>query len=90
MPEEVLFETESKQSRTDVAEMLRSIASKVESGDLTLRAGDQSVSLDIPRRPTFEIKVERETSATGPSELGLELELEWNEGEGDDGELSIE
>ncbi|MFC6989101.1 amphi-Trp domain-containing protein [Haloplanus sp. GCM10025708] len=90
MPEEILFETESKRSRDDVAEMLRSIATKVERGDLTLRAGDQSVSIDIPQQPTFEVKVERETSATGPSELGLELELEWTEGEGGDGDLSIE
>jgi amphi-Trp domain-containing protein len=90
VPEEVLFKTESKQDRNDVAEMLRTIASKVEAGEVTLRAGDQSVTLDVPTRPTFEVKVERETSATGPAELGLELELEWTEGDESDGELAIE
>lgn len=92
MPEEILFSSESKQSRAEVAAYLRDIADKLESGGpITLNAGDQSISVTPPARVEFEVEVEREGPAGGPGELGLELELEWNEDAPDDGgELSIE
>jgi amphi-Trp domain-containing protein len=93
MPEEVLFETEHTESRADVATTLRTVADRLEAGEeLTFSAGDQSVSVVPPARPTFEVKVERETaSGGGPAELSVEFELEWDEGAGEsDGRLSIE
>ena len=87
MPEEILFETESTQTRTAVADYLRTVADRLEAGGgLTLEAGGQSVSVDPPERPTFEVKVERETpSGGGPGELSVEFELEWREGDGEQG-----
>jgi amphi-Trp domain-containing protein len=92
MPEEVLFETESMRSRSEVAAYLRDVADALESdGAVTLKSGDQSVSVTPPNRVEFEVKVEREGPASGPGELGLELELEWDEDAPADGEeLSIE
>ncbi|NHN59455.1 MULTISPECIES: amphi-Trp domain-containing protein [Halorussus] len=86
MPEEVLFKSENRLSRDDVAAYLRTVAEKLESGgDLTLSAGDQSVTLDPPAQPTFEVKAERETpGGGGPGELSVEFELEWDE-DGDGG-----
>jgi amphi-Trp domain-containing protein len=92
MPEEVLFETESMRSRSEVAAYLRDVADALESdGAVTLTAGEQSISVTPPNRVEFEVKVEREGPASGPGELGLELELEWDEDAPDDGEeLSIQ
>lgn len=93
MPEEVLFKSESRESRAVVADYLRSIADKLEAGEaVTLSAGDQSITLDVPSQPTFEVKAERETSKSGGSpELSLELELEWDEDAPDgDSSLSVE
>lgn len=93
MPEEVLFETERTENRADIAATLRSVADKLEAGeDLTFTAGDQSITVGPPARPTFEVKVERETErGGGPGELSVEFELEWDEGAGEgDGRLSIE
>jgi amphi-Trp domain-containing protein len=97
VPEEVLFETENRTSRRDVAESLRTVAEKLELGEaVVLSAGDQSVTLDPPAEPTFEVKAERETSSgDGPAELSIEFELEWDEGAeagetGRGGELQIE
>ncbi|EJN58910.1 amphi-Trp domain-containing protein [Halogranum rubrum] len=93
MPEEVLFKSESAQSRAEVASYLRSIADKLDAGEsITLSAGDQNVTLDVPTQPTFEVKAERETSKSGGTpELSLELELEWDEGvDGGDASLSVE
>ncbi len=80
MPEEVLLKSETVQSREDVATYLRSVADRLESGEsMTLEAGQDSVTLDPPARPTFEVKVEREGPQSGPGEMSVEFELEWNE-----------
>lgn len=93
MPEEVLFEDERRQTRGEVATYLRSVADRLDAGDaITFAVGDQSVTLEPPERPTFEVKVERETSrGADAGELSIELELEWREGDASEtGDLSIE
>jgi amphi-Trp domain-containing protein len=94
MPEEVLFESESRQSRADIAIYLRRVADNLEAGDpITLSAGEQSVTMAPPARPTFEVKAEREGPADAPGELSVEFELEWDEDggdDGDDGDLEIQ
>ena len=80
MPEEVLFKSESAQSRDEIASYLRNVAEKLEQGgSITLKAGSESVTMDPPTRPTFEFKAEREGPAEGPGELSIEFELEWDE-----------
>ncbi|MEF8777592.1 MAG: amphi-Trp domain-containing protein [Natronomonas sp.] len=91
MPEEVLFESESTQSRSEIAAYLRRVADNLDSGDpITLKAGGQSVTMEPPERPTFEVKAEREGPADAPGELSVEFELEWDEDGGDGGGLEIE
>ena len=90
--EEVLFEHEQRQTRAETAAVLRDVADRLEAGDpLTLSAGGESLTLEVPANPTFEVKAERETN--GSTELSVEFELEWKEGaaaEGGDSGLSIE
>ncbi|MFC7189957.1 amphi-Trp domain-containing protein [Halocatena marina] len=91
MPEEVLFESERRQSREDIAEYLRTVAKKEAGETITLRAASDSVSLEVPPQPTFEVKAERE--GTDPNtELSIEFELEWKENEesGESSDLTIE
>ena len=94
MPEKTLFVTESAEDRETIAAYLRTVADKLDSGEpITLRAGAEDVTLEVPARPTFEVKAERETGSSG-AELSVEFELEWDEnGDGeptDGGSLSIE
>ncbi|SNZ05496.1 amphi-Trp domain-containing protein [Natronoarchaeum philippinense] len=90
MSEEVLFESERSQSRSDIAATLRAVADKLDAGEsITLRGGDQSLELDPPERPEFEIKAEREIEG-GVEELSVEFELEWTPGDADDGPVSVE
>lgn len=90
MPEEVLFESERRQSREQIASYLQTVVDKLDAGDpITLRRGDDSVTLDPPAEATFEVKAEREGSTDGPKELSVEFELEWPEDGGDDGDLQI-
>jgi len=80
MPEEVLFESESDQPREDIASFLRTVADNLEQGsDITLKAGEESLTMNPPSRPTFEVKAEREGPTDGPKELSVEFELEWDE-----------
>ncbi|ELZ42290.1 hypothetical protein C471_04590 [Halorubrum saccharovorum DSM 1137] len=96
MPEEVLFESESRRTRAEIAAYLRTVADSLESGSaVTLKQDERSVTMDPPARPAFEVKAEREGPADGPGELSVEFELEWDEesdGEGGNGngELTIE
>ncbi|WP_339105021.1 amphi-Trp domain-containing protein [Haloterrigena salinisoli] len=95
MPEEVLFESESDLTRAEIASYLRTVADNLDGGDdITLKAGDESVTLDPPTRPTFEVKAEREGPSDGPGELSIEFELEWDENaageDGSGGSLEIE
>ncbi len=95
MPEEVLFKSESRQSRESIATYLRAVADKLDAGEaVTLSTGSESTTLEIPAQPTFEVKAERETDSSGANaERSVEFEIEWKEN-GDDehagGSLSIE
>ena len=95
MPEEVLFKSESDQSREEIATYFHRVADKLEQGDtITLKSGAESVSMEPPARPTFEVKAEREGPTDGSGELSIEFELEWDEngseGDGGSGQLEIE
>ncbi|AHG01399.1 hypothetical protein HALLA_03160 (plasmid) [Halostagnicola larsenii XH-48] len=95
MPEEVLFKSEHTQDREAIASYLRSVAEKLEQGgSITLKAGSESVTVEPPARPTFEVKAEREGPADGAGELSIEFELEWDEDSdgsgGSGGALEIE
>jgi amphi-Trp domain-containing protein len=80
MPEEVLFKSESSQSREEIAAYLRKVADNLDSGSaLSLKAGSESVTLNPPARPTFEVKAEREGPADNMTERSIEFELEWDE-----------
>lgn len=90
MPEEVLFKSESDQSRGEIASYLRTVADSLDGGgDLTLKQGSESVTMTPPDRPTFEVKAERETGS-GPDELSIEFEIEWDDGAESSGSLEIE
>ncbi len=92
MPEEVLFKSESRMDRGEIASYLRTVADNLDGDEnITLKAGDESVTLDPPTRPTFEVKAEREGPEGGPYERSIEFELEWDEhDEGENGSLEIE
>jgi len=95
MAEDVLFESESSQSREEIAMYLHTVAEKLENGEtITLTSGDESIRMAPPSHPTFEVKAESEGPTDGPKELSIEFELEWDEDTIDDnadtGRLEIE
>jgi amphi-Trp domain-containing protein len=93
MPEVILFKSEERKSRKDIADLLRTLADKLEeNGEITLRGAEgEGVALQVPEDLVLEVKAEEETSGRGKIKRSLEIELEWREGEkSGSGGLSLE
>lgn len=73
--ETVLFKSEEKKSASDIANTLRHIADKIDSGNMTLQQGSDQVSIDFPSNMVLELKVEEEQGRR--LKKSLEIELEW-------------
>ena len=86
--ERVLFKSEEKKTRAEVAQTIRAIADKVESGKIAVSSGGQGVDLEIPQNVVLEIKVEEEEKHG--KKMSLEIEIEWYEGEGQKGGGALE
>ena len=74
--ETVLLKTEEKMSRGEVAELLRTLAGKIEKGTVVLQQGTKEVKLKIPERVELEVKAEKEVGKR-KTKKKLELEIEW-------------
>jgi amphi-Trp domain-containing protein len=87
--ETVLFKSEEKKSRSEIAAFLRTLADKVEQGRVSLIQAGEELALDLPETLTLEIKAEEESKGQGAS-MSLEVELEWRPGsEGTSGGVTL-
>ena len=85
--ETVLFKSEEKKSSKEIADILRQIADKVDSGSMTLMQNDNKINLDFPSNMTLEMKVEEEVGRK--TKKSFEIELEWTLGESQEGGATI-
>lgn len=74
--ETVLFKYEEKMSSTEAASLVRTVADKIESGEILLEQGKKKVNLTIPSRVEVEVKAEKEVGRKKTT-MKLELEIEW-------------
>jgi amphi-Trp domain-containing protein len=84
-----LFKSEERHSRTDVSVFLRQLADKVETGQVILSAGQESITLDIPANLILEIQVEDEDKRSKGIQHSLEIELKWFDGDDVGGPLQL-
>jgi len=85
--ETILFKSEEKKSAREIADILRQIADKIDSGSMTLLQGDNKVELDFPANMTLEMKVEEEQGRK--LKKSFEIELEWIPGENQEADAKI-
>ena len=85
--ETVLFKSEEKKSAKEIADILRQIADKVESGSMTLMQSGNETILDFPQSMILEMKVEEEQGRK--LKKSFEIELEWIPGEALEGGATI-
>ncbi len=76
----LLFESEERRDRQDVAAFLHALADKLAEGQIVLQRGGEQTHLTVPATVTLEIKAE-ESARRGRPKRSLEIELEWTEGE---------
>lgn len=77
--EKVLFKSEEKKKRSDIANTLRTIADKLDQGNLTLKQNENETTVEFPDQMVLELKVEEEQGKR--LKKSLEIELEWIIGE---------
>jgi amphi-Trp domain-containing protein len=80
MPEEVLFKTDERMPRAEIAHALREMGDEIESGTVELRSDTDERSVSVPENPRFEVELERLTdSETGAERYELEYEIRWTD-----------
>ena len=77
--ETILFKSEEKKSRSEIAAALRTIAEKLDQGRLTLQQDRNETRVEFPDQMVLELKVEEEQGKR--LKKSLEIELEWIVGE---------
>lgn len=78
MPEDQLFKTKERRSRSEIANILESAAEQLDSGTVELKSAEEERSVTVPEEPTFEVELERLTdSETGEQRFELEFEISW-------------
>lgn len=80
MAEKVLLKSEDLKSLEEIADFLRQLANKIQTGQLTLKQAGEEVNLSLPGKCELEVKVEEEVKAD-TKKYQLEIEIEWKEGE---------
>jgi len=78
MSEETIHEEEAPQKRRRIASFFQGIANRLRRGEAVPVDDEQSITVDVPAEPEFEVELEREDG-----QVSLEIELEWPEEEGD-------
>lgn len=63
--ETVLFKSEEKKTTREIADILRTIADKIDKGNLVLRQDSTEIALEFPAQMVLELKVEEEQGKNG-------------------------
>ncbi len=74
--EQILFKSEEKMTSKEAAELLHTIANKVERGKVVLVQGKNETRLKVPHQVEVQIKAEKETGRRKTTKK-LEIEIEW-------------
>ncbi len=78
--EKILMKSKEKTNRAKIAQFLKTLAEKIEGGEICIKKGEEELRLLISQDVTLEIKVEEEEKTTGVKKT-LEIEIDWYEGE---------
>jgi amphi-Trp domain-containing protein len=72
-----LFKSKERKNGADVAEFLRQIAQRIESGEVVLRRGQEELVLKIPKNLILEVQVDDKEKKVKGVQHNLEIELTW-------------
>jgi amphi-Trp domain-containing protein len=84
-----LFKSQERKSREEVSAFLSQLASKIASGQVVLRQGQEEISLNLPYTLVLEIQVEDEDKKQKGVQHSLELEIKWFDDDSASGPLEL-
>jgi amphi-Trp domain-containing protein len=84
-----LFKSQERKSREEVSAFLSQLASKIASGQVVLRQGQEEISLNLPYTLVLEIQVEDEDKNQKGVQHSLELEIKWFDDDSASGPLEL-
>ena len=87
--ERTLLESESKKSPAEIASFLRGLSDQIEKGSITMKQGENLITLALPENLTLEVEVEEEGDGS-KTKRSLEIEIEWYEEDLAKGALELE
>lgn len=85
--EKTLFKSKELKSSAEIAQMLRQISDKLETGILKLGNQENEVQIDFPEQMRFELKHKEEQGSK--LERSFKIQLKWYIGEKPAGETKI-
>jgi amphi-Trp domain-containing protein len=85
----ILFKSDEPRDLNYVAAFLRELADKLEQNEVTLRQGDDEVTIVLPDIVDFEVEVEEKVKKH-KTKRSLELEIDWVEGAQSGGPVVLE
>lgn len=85
----ILFKSDEPRDLNYVATFLRELADKLEQNEVTLRQGDDEVTIVLPDIVDFEVEVEEKVKKH-KTKRSLELEIDWVEGAQSTGPVVLE
>lgn len=86
--EVVLFSSEERMELQAVVRFLHELADKLSENEVTLRKGSEELTLRLPNQVVLEVKAEEEQKDQR-TQRSLEVEIEWYEGQEDEGSLTL-
>ncbi|MBF0187879.1 MAG: amphi-Trp domain-containing protein [Magnetococcales bacterium] len=78
--DKVLFQDKGEMSTSEFAAFLRMVADRLEAGQMTMARGEQSITMDVPKRVDTRINVKDDISRSG-TKRKVQLGFRWRLGE---------
>lgn len=85
--EKILLKGENTKTLEEISDFLKTLADKIQSGNLTLNQAGKEVNLNLPPKCVLEIEVEEKPKGDRKKHQ-LEIEIEWFE-DGQEQEIKI-
>ena len=76
----ILLKSKEQRNIQDVAAFLRQLADRLEQSEIALQRGDQEISLEVPNRVTFKLKVKEKVKKRRTKQQ-LKMTLRWQDGD---------
>ena len=70
-----LFKSEERKNRSDVSAFLHQLADKIGAGQVSLRQGQENISVEMPQNVILEPQVEDEDKGRKGTQHSLQIEI---------------